>query len=334
MCCAVYRSDPDPLPDTAFEPGVIAHLVEGNTGRLLDARRTPVRLGPVRMSDGMFEVQVAGFEDAGAIWEIPFEDVGRYQFAAGAARASAAQIAAMERVAAHLAAPLRIEPQAGAAAGARERIGREQETAAGWLAERMPGGVDLRARISAREGDRHLMGLLEEYLERRGLIGIERLFTRAWVSNPLAGEMVKCHAIVLAELGLCPFEGKAIRDPAAMSGELSRELRSQHLVARLTFSGALWGAIGRGVATYRAFSSETALTRPGPASLVSATLSSEVALAHFAGGPRTRSAAIWRSPLDPARVLMSFLETEAMNRQYREAEVVLTGGPAARAEQV
>lgn len=327
MCPAVYRSEPGSQPDASFEPGVLAHLVPGNTGRLLDPRRTPVRVGRVRMADGMFEVEIAAFEDAGAIWDVPFEDVGRYQFTAGAARASAGQLVEMERVAARLDMPLHVAAGPAARAAARERIAGERALAASWLAGRIPGDLDLPARVACREGDPRLIGVLEEYLKCRGLLDLERLFAQAFVSNPAAGEMVKAHAIVLAEMGLCPFEGKVIRDPAVLSGELSRERRSEHLLARLAFSGALWSAVGQGTATYRAFSSESALARPAPASFVSATLSAEVALEHFAGGPATRSAAIWRSPLDPARVLMSFLETGAMNRQYKEAEVVLIGGP-------
>ncbi len=274
----------------------------------------------------MFEVEILDFEDAGAIWEIPFEDVGRYQFATGADSASPREVADMERAVLRLDRTLEVAADPGRAAGAHQRIRREQELASAWLTDGLPQGLDLNDRVACREGDPRLMALLEAYLERRGLLEIERRFTRAFVSNPAAGEMVKGHAIVLAELGLCPFRGKVVRDPSVLAGELSRERRAEHLLARLAFSGALWHTLGRGVFTYRAFSSEGALTRPAPQSFVSATLSSEVALSHFAGGPQTRAGAIWRRRLDPERVLMSFLETRAMNERYREAEVVLVGG--------
>ncbi len=325
LCCAVYRSDPHSPPDCGFEPGTTRHLVRGNTGRLLDARRTPVRVRDVRLHDGMFEVEILGFEDAGAIWDVPFEDVGHYQFAASGAAASPGEVAEMERAALRLDRPLQIAAEQGQPADAARRIRRERELALAWMADRLPEELDLAGRIASREGDPRLMGLLEDYLERRGLLEIERLFTRAFVSNPAAGEMVKGHAIVLAELGLCPFQGKIVRDPSVMRGEFSRERRAEHLLARLAFSGALWSSLGPGVFTYRAFSSESVLTRPAARSFISATLSSDVALSHFAGGPLTRAGAIWRSPLDPERVLMSFLETRAMNEQYREAEVVLIG---------
>jgi hypothetical protein len=38
----VYAFDRHPAPDGDFEPGELRHVAEGNAGRLLDARRTPV----------------------------------------------------------------------------------------------------------------------------------------------------------------------------------------------------------------------------------------------------------------------------------------------------
>jgi hypothetical protein len=332
VCCAVYRSDPHQAPDSDFEPGALGRLVAGNSGRLLDARRTPVLVTGVDLRDGMFEVEIQAFEDAGARWRIPLEDVGRYQFAPGEDRASEQEVSEMERVSARLDRPLLVGvDDAAAAAGARLLEG-ERARAARWLGGRIPGDLDLPRGIATREGDPRLMELLQEYMRGRGVLEMEQALSRALVSNPAAGELVKGHGIVLAELGLCPFEGKVVRGADVLSGAWSRERRTEHLLARLGFSGALWSALGGGVSVYRAVSSETALSRTADGSFVSATLSREVALSHLAGGPTTRVAAIRRSPLDPARVLMSFLETEAMNRQYREAEVVLTGSaPGARA---
>lgn len=58
---------------------------------------------------------------------------------------------------------------------------------------------------------------------------------------------------------------------------------------------------------------------------VSATLSIDVAGEHFRGGPSTRTAAILRQPLPHRRLLMTFLETPAMNAPFKEAEAVLVG---------
>ena len=304
------------------------HLVAGNRGRLLDPRRTPVTLTAVSPADGMFEVRIEAFEDAGATWRIPLEDVGRYQFAAGEPRASGDELARMQQAQERLDVPLRVGVDAARTSATLARLAEESGRAEQWLGERLHPAVDLQACVRERIGEKRLIDLLELHMRERGLLDIEIAFTRSFVSNPAAGEIVKGHAIVLAELGLCPYDGTIIRNHDAMSGAFSRERRAGHLLTRLAFSRALWSRIGAGVFAYRAYSSESTLRAPQAASLVSATLSREVALSHFGGGPATRAAAIRRSPLDPGRVLMSFLETRAMSERYREAEVVLIGAEA------
>jgi hypothetical protein len=88
----IYESDPEAAPDSEFVPGELALLVAGNRGRLLDGRRTPVTVTAVRPATGDFEIEVGAFEDAGARWLLPLQDVGRFQFARDAAREVAAQL--------------------------------------------------------------------------------------------------------------------------------------------------------------------------------------------------------------------------------------------------
>lgn len=322
----VYESSGDPEPDDRFEAGALVHLVPGNRGRLLDARRTPVTLSAVSTADGTFEVRIDAFEDEGATWRVPLEDVGRYQFASAQPSVGAEELVRLRDAETRLNVPLVIAADEARADASLTRLAHESRRAARWLGDHMSGEVDVPARAQDREGDPQLAGLLERYMGELGLLDIEDAFARALVSNPQAGEIVKGHAIVLAELGLCPYDGKVIRDPGSMSGSLSRERRGRHVICRLAFSRALWERIGAGPPIYRAYASEGTLRAPAPASFISATLSLDVALSHFGGGPATRAAAIRRSPLDPARVFMSFLETRAMSERYREAEVLLIGG--------
>jgi hypothetical protein len=63
---AFYEDDPEMAPDSAFESGRLDHLMVGNEGRLLDARRTPVRVVGLRPEFAFFEVEVLAFEDRGA----------------------------------------------------------------------------------------------------------------------------------------------------------------------------------------------------------------------------------------------------------------------------
>lgn len=149
------------------------------------------------------------------------------------------------------------------------------------------------------------------------------------MTNPRAGEIVKGHAIVLAELGLCAYRGKAPRDPDLLAGPWSRPRRADHLLWCLAFTHALWLSLDRRELTlYRAAATDGAFQPPRPVTLISATFSREVADSHFQGGPTTRVAVLWRQRVPVERALMTFLETQAMNQRFHEAEAILLADPS------
>jgi hypothetical protein len=165
------------------------------------------------------------------------------------------------------------------------------------------------------------MMVVAEVLGARGLAEVDDRFADAFVTNPRSGELIKGHAIVLAELGLCRYEGRIVRDPAIFE-QWPKAVRAQHIIVRLALVRELLHRLGR---------EEVVLyLQPRPtASFLSATFAREVAEEHFAGGARTRSAVMWRQVTEVERLFMTFLETPALNRQFREAEAVLVGGPGA-----
>jgi hypothetical protein len=254
--------------------------VPGNRARLLDPRRTPVAVTAVDAERGMFEVEVGAFEDAGARWWLPAEDAPRFQFARGSARADDAGLRA---AVARFDRPLRID--AAPAAGARTR-----------------------ARIAATRP-----GALDE------LRDLDDAFFRTWASNPRSGELVKGHAIVLAELGLAPFAGTVVRDPALFAGAWSKERRAAHIVARLAWTAANVGPL----TVFRG----GPLPAGRPGSFVSATLDVRVAASHYGA---YADAFIRRERVGPGRVFATHRETPALNHPYRESEVVLLSGSGAR----
>jgi hypothetical protein len=67
---------------------------------------------------------------------------------------------------------------------------------------------------------------------------------------------------------------------------------------------------------------------PGELTLLVAGFSRAVAEAHFDGGA---TAAMWRQVVGLDRLLMTFLETPALNAAFQEAEAVLLGDPGNRA---
>ena len=327
----VYAFDPSSRRDSDFVAGGLQHLVVGNRGRLLDVRRTPITVVDVAAVRGQFTVRIDAFEDMGTCWELALDEVTRFQFARGSVVADAVVTAALEQARDVFDRVLTIEVDPGARRESLDRVDHYRALVRVWLAERAAAmSVDVGALVERRAGDPILYELLEEFLDERGLRELEAVFSTTFVSNPRSGEVVKGHAIVLAELGLCPYHGKIPRDPELLSGAWSRSRRSEHLLWRMAFTQELLSRAGMtDLVLFRGAASDSeiqpAATR---ASFVSATLSRSVAEAHFAGGPTTHVAVLWRQRVPLQRALMTFLETRAMNNQYQEAEAVLVGDPS------
>jgi hypothetical protein len=306
----IYERDPHAASDEAFEPGTLEHLVPGNRARLLDARRTPVIVRRILPETGMFELEVAAFEDLGAHWEIEVERVGAFQFEPGQASADAETVAALHEARRRFDRPLAI----AAAKIERAKTSARIEAARARARPFFPGPSPFAA--------------LEAFLEERGLATLEEAFAERFVSNASSGELVKGHAIVLAQLGLCPYAGKVVRSPDLFAADWSEDRRADHIVSRLGFVRELHALDGLDrVTLYRGLASDAPLTTPCARSFVSATFDPSVAEAHYSGGPSTVAAAIYRQVVPVERLFMTCRETRAMNRQFHESEAVLIGDP-------
>lgn len=326
---AVYESDPNQEPDSAFVPGELRLLVQGSRGRLLDARRTPVTIASVDPSRGSFEVEIGAFEDRGARWELGLDQVTRFQFPRGAPVAAPAAVQVLAEALELFDQELHLGSEPAARARTLVAIATEQRRAQQLLsAERTRRSIDLGAHIEGRRGSAPVAAVLERFLAERGLEDLDRQFAERFVSNPNAGELVKGYAIVLAELGLCPYHGKAARDPELLNTPFSREQRAEHIIARLGFMRALWAMWELDTVTlYRAAATDGPLDASRRSSFIATTFSSAVAEAHFEGGPTTRCAVIWRQRMTTERIFMTFLETAAQSHQFCEAEAILIGDP-------
>jgi hypothetical protein len=325
----IYERDPQPADDARFEPGELRHLVPGNRGRLLDARRTPVVVRAVALEPGMVEIEVCAFEDAGARWQLPLEEVGKFQFALDGTAAAPAVVAEYERAVQRLDRTITVAAEPSARRATLRELAAERARTREWLARRLPAGtLDLPGMIGARTGDERLFGLVDEFMDARSLAEVEDRFSTVFVSNPGSGEVVKGHALVLAEMGLAPYHGKVIRDPRALEDAWSRLCRRAHVLARLALVHELLAHAGLSAVTlYRGVSMEGPARASARRTFVSATFNREVADAHFNGGPATVAAALYREVVPIGRLFMTFLETRAMNRQFKEAEAVLLARP-------
>ncbi len=323
---SIYQFDEAKLPDCEFEPGEHAHLVVGNHGRLLDPRRTPVRVVDLQTSLGMFVIQLQAFEDEGALWEIPFEDIQHYQFMKGEKRATSRILSEVQRAVEQFDRPLQIACDQQDRAKTLRHLQELLADIYAWLDDHsrfFSEGRDLPDHES-RKGDRILWGDLQSLMTKQDLLEVEDAFARQFVSNPNSGELVKGHRIVLAELGLVPYEGGVIRDPKLFDGEWSRGRRADHILYRQAFVQSVFGRLGHErVYLYRGISCQGQLRLPQNRTFVSATFSHAVAKSHFESGNKESTGALYRQSVQIERLFMTYCETEQLNRPFQEAEAIL-----------
>jgi hypothetical protein len=326
----IHQFNPAMAPDTEFVPGDLSYLVPGNEGRMLDRRRTPIRVVKILPATGTWVCEVRAFEDVGAHWELPIESVRSYQFALGSPRVSVAELrrlrAAARKFDRHTFVPLdkrARKPTERRIAALRLEVAQWLERHSKW---RRAGGLLDR---SSREGDRMLWQDLESFMRERGHWEIERQFATTFASHPDSGEIVKGHEMVLAQLGLADYHGKIIRNPGIFEPPWTIHGRKEHILTRLAFVREVFTAAGLTAPTlYRGVWSESALTARPRGALFSATFSLPVAISLFGTAAHGGHAALYRQAVPIERVLMTYLETEALNQRFKEAEAVLIEDPS------
>lgn len=322
----MYAYDPHSASDEAFVPATFERLVPGATGRLLDPRRTPIQVLSVTPDHGLFEVEVCDFEDEGAVWRIPMELIERFQLQPNGLLADAAVVSACDTAVARFSERLSIPIHPGASHRTLKRLDALQEAAAMWIEEHSTfarQGGDL---ISLEKtGDARLYDDVRRWLG--DLAPLDQAFARAWVSNPWPAGVVEGHRVVAAEIGLCPYEGKQLREPGLFSAPYTRDARAEHLLRRMAFTHALYHHFGQPFALlYRGVSLSGALQTPRNGTFVSATFDKSRAVHHFDQHPHAPGI-LTRQPVPVERLVMTFRETSAMKTTFTEAEALLLYEP-------
>ena len=324
-----FQSDPMRLPDAEFEAGELRHLCVGNTGRLMDFRRTPVRVTALSHSTGLATIEITQFEDQGAFWDLPYEDVTSYQFVRGCATAPEGELEKMRAAIARFDVMTTISCDAAKRASTLLAITEARAHATVWLKEHSRFLRSGRALPEGKpEGDAFLFADVAEYMRMSGLHDLEAHLPRRYVSN-MNNETVKVLRMAVARMGLAPYQGKVIRDPAQADAEFSLERRARYVVARMGFLQALLEQCGREkVVLYRMESRQGLLrSRRGGTALVSASFRMDIVQEMSGWADPLRTVAIYRQAVPVDRLLMTYLETEAMNHPYREAEALLLAEP-------
>lgn len=322
----IHQFDENMAPDVEFLPGEPALLHEGNSCRLLDPRRTPGIIEAYFPQSAMFRWRITDFEHKGKCWDVPAEDVARYQFAKGSKRLEPVAVTEIETAIAKYQAPLMIAPLEDASNRTEAAVASAEESARDWLGgESAFFGGGEKLDMGARTGPRSLAEDMLKFMASRRMEETERKTAENIVLNPSSGEWIKGMEIVLAEMGLGGYKGKVPRTEDIFEGPGAKHKRCAYLIERLSFVRAFFRLLGiEEVVVYRGMSAERPrIMRASP--LVSYTFNLDVArsFCDFDREGKSRNSLLLKKTVPVDRVFMTYLETEAMNGQYKEAEALV-----------
>jgi hypothetical protein len=319
----VHQFDTEMRPDSEFQAGELKFLCVGNRCRLMDARRTPGVIESVS-PEGFFRWRISTFEDQGKYWDVPVEHVVHYQFALDSHMLPPEQIKALEAQIEACSQPLSIPAQPRRRSETENKISQAEGLASAWLAKN---AASLPSQISVdsllREQSQAIGDCLIDYMKSLGLGEQEELTSRIYVLNPFSGEWIKGLQITSAELGLKDFVGIAPRTTDIFYGPGSRQMRQTYIVHRLAFVRAMFKSFGyREVILFRGMASEGDWRARQHPFFSSWTFSKEVAEA-FATSKRAKHSYLLKRTFPIEKLFLTYVETAAMNKQYREREAVV-----------
>ena len=172
-------------------------------------------------------LEILDFEDKGNTWEIPFEDVRRFQFASGAARAGLRERSRLETVVHTLNRPLEIACDRDARSDTLSAVEDAEREAGQWVQRRSVARRSGRIDFSTNAGVDALFMETASYMEHYNVAANEARFAAHYARKFHYSENVKAHRIVMAETGLVPYMGTILREARELEGRFSRSRRKE-----------------------------------------------------------------------------------------------------------
>lgn len=323
---SVHEYDDKMKSDDEFVDGDISLLVEGNHCRLLDGRRTTGVIEKYYEDCGMFRWRITKYEDTGKYWDLPAESVKGFQFQKDSLRLSYDQIKQVNKHIIEFDKDIKIEAKETDRSNTEKEIKETKEKIEEWLKENslfLKSGEEIN--FSSREGSKLLGKDLMNYMKYIGMLEEEIKTAETMVLNPNSGEWVKGMNIVLGEMGLVTYQGKMPRTKDIFKGLGDKNNRRKYLINRLAFIRAYFSMLDIDeVVLYRGMSNEKRWKKVNRTYLP-CTFSLEVAKAFsdFERESKYKNSYLVKMTCPIDKLFMTYWETEAMNRQYKEAEALV-----------
>lgn len=322
----IHEYDNNMKSDEEFIKGDICFLVEGNRCRLLDGRRTTGIIEKYFEDSAMFRWKITKYEDKDKYWDLPAEDINNFQFEKDSYKLSEKQVEYMQENIESYQETINIEARQSDRDNTEEEIEKNKLSIIKWLEDK---SIFIKSQdkidFSSREGSNLLAKDIKNYMKSVRLEEEEKITADTMVLNPNSGEWIKGMNITLAEMGLVSFRGKIPRTKYIFEGIGNKENRRRYIINRLAFIRAYFSMLKiKEVILYRGMSSEKHW-KEVLRTFLPCTFSLEVGkeFSDFDKESKYRISYLVKMTVPVEKLFMTYLETEAMNRQYKEAEALL-----------
>jgi hypothetical protein len=325
-----HKFNPNMSPDELYQAGKLKYLVPGNECRFLDKRRTPGIIRFVDLESGFFQWEITEFEDIGKIWEVEFEGIGRYQFFKNCSVLNSIDLSSIEKRVAELNREIKVTFSQKDFERSQTEINSKQDWSRKWLQNHSE-FFESATRLDFEElkGSQALRNDFNSYMESIDLKEVDIYTTKNQVLNPFSGDWIKAVQISLAEMGFKNYHGKSIRSEKIYERISSKEKLKSYIQYRIAFIREVFSHFGlHEVVLYRGMSSETGWKtnlEKDSRFWSSWTFSYKVAqdFSEITPNSNHKNSYIIKRSIPVEKLFMTYLETDAMNDQYLEAEAIV-----------
>ncbi len=322
----IHEFNNNSLPDTEFANGELKYIVKNNRCRLLDGRRTPGYIEDYFEDTAMFRWRITDFEDKGNYWDVPAEDINMFQILNNSQELQFEDWDKISKKCQQFGASICIEGTEENKKATEEKIAIAERNIIQWFHDNLSDEiVHLKIDQNSKEGNDILINAIKRFMSSLGLIHIEEKTTCGIVLN-LSSEWIKAIKIILAELGIVCYKNKVLRQASIFDEVGGKERATQYIINRIAFVRAYFKLLNIGeVVLYRGMATEKEWFNYYDKSITSWTFDLEVAMSFgdLSKASANKNGYVFKRLIPIENIFMTYLETEAMNKQYKESEAIL-----------
>ncbi|KAF1296004.1 hypothetical protein BAU15_14120 [Enterococcus sp. JM4C] len=308
--------------------GELKHLVIGNHCVLTDGRKTKGFIKDIHLDEGMFSWEITEYEDKGKHWIMRLEEVSQFLFPENSKIiANKSELNDIKKVVERFSETMIIDADKSILLESREVIEVMNSQTKKWLLSHSTFLKKYKKIENNRsEGYPELYQDLENYLLSKDLYRLEEETGSILALNPYSGEWMKGIRYTLAKLGFITFNEMKPRTKDIFDGIGSLENRKNYLLHRMSFLQSLFSILAIShIPIYRGVQTTEEFYNDQHAPLQSWTTSLETGTSFSSFGmvdDNVLNAYLikFNCPID--QIFMTYFETKAFNKQYKEQEVV------------